>query len=341
MKQIKVDELGWLYEEQVAERDFGTPWKEADLIESLSTGWNVSEGILDAFTYNDSYKQQIIAGRKWLCDQIISVHGDKDVKVSETLTLSVKGFTEYITKLPLPKYIAVNGHRRSVATMVIDYNKSQGAKTPLIPINIDEGLIKAESRLIARIRENSRVGRKPYSSNNHLVLAINLVKLGHGVSSLTRLLNVKYGSSQRLHTFAILHNRYPELNLLTRALKEFDRNKTVYEAGTCAIPWTSVPTAHYYLLCGNAKEFNSANQAAAQAIKLSELNKIATAEQIEDYIKKVMYGKEVSKPLTIGQLETLLKQRNNVPSEKLLKAHLCGDIETFVSLLDKFDAVKA
>lgn len=292
INEINNREVAWIYSEQKDERDLGNPIGESDLILSLANDWDTSQGVPDAWEGTEEEINKAMDNRNELITKYEEFADRVAVKINLgdiEASISYGQIAEKLRQYPRPQYLCVNCHRRGMTFPAVEIARELLGREALfdVPLMVNNKFANnPDFRLHARLAENSRIGRRPYSANNQLVLATRLIRLGVNARGLMPKLNVKDTVAQKLYTWGLLCRKFD--GLLTRSLMPTDENTRYSEGGP--IPWRKIPGGHCYALLGLAKSLTDSNKPVYETMGHFNFNMPATEVQIERYIKEILFG---------------------------------------------------
>lgn len=321
---ISSKNIGWMFSSQMGERDFGQPMTETDLIQSLASNWDSSQGIPDVWEPTSTELDQALADRENAINALLSTP-DKTVEIDQGESKRVFTYAEIATawaQFPVPTYLAVNCHRRGYTMPIVNLLRmANGQEELTIDVKVNNQFRgNEEMRFHSRVAENIRTGRRPYSQHNMLVIAAKLAKMGYGARQLMPKLGIKDGVAQKLYCCATLCNRHPKLDLLNRAGlpqpvdTEGKPIMTYKENGWW--PWDKMPYPHGYALLGLSKSVSDSNKQVFEVLGHTNANVPATSAQVEEYILNVLFKDKarVAKAMDRKVIDTIA---DNVPEEKV------------------------
>lgn len=212
-------------------------------------------------------------------------------------------------------YVANSGYGRLSATCacVLAYQLVHGNdaiyKLPL-KMRHWESL---EAMRYDRFLENAQPGREPYSPTDMLAGAMACVADGKSEAEVGRFFNLPRGASQKLHRWACLANKYPDLKIQERttlpAPTDEKGNRVeplVYRKGGY-VPIARLDKELAAGLLGKATKPDSIHE-IAKKVGIVRINEMATEKQVEEAIALTFIEKVRSKVMDRPTIQTFLDQ---------------------------------
>ena len=312
IQYIDAANVGYLPTIQDGERvtSFGNPLM--DLPTQFASGWDVGQGIIKGAKPTKTQTDAIHAYRRGLIAQwedtdgtFPSVLNAEGEAVESTTYARLASFAKdlwFPDGKPVAIHVVANVCNRrtfALAASLISYQKANNTQEFFkVPVEIRKYADAADA-LRERIKENVLPGRSSYQLTDLLGIACKMLKeTACSSAELRRILDIKHGTSMKLHNWAKICLRFPELNLLARAQMPHPIDgkgnkipKPKYEKGEY-YPFSAINHQAARTLIGGCEKDDSCDQTVVNLVwggtSPGICNREATDDEIEKYLNVIM-----------------------------------------------------